>query len=579
MAKGKKSKTPKRSFGDLKKANEEKAVERNKQAEANENKNKTSGSGSGSGGGGGKDKKEMSAAKVKSEALRHGGRTKDLFGNELNYVKFLDKYDIDYNDIQEIRKYGNRPDLGARAFYKSILNKGIASNPLDQDLVKRMLDYDVPTDKQGNPLFDSYKRIGKGDRELYGNPLKDVPFLSSIGEAIPNTRNDFASLVADSIVGIPGVTSMARGIMDKIAGGSGDYTSAQRYFKNYFPDDQAKVNQLALASLDPKFQRDVFESPVYAASQNYSGALSGTGGGIPSLASNIPPSSAQSYSGNTTDAMMINNAPQNTMLAGLTDEQKTLLDGRRNMYPEMLGIQEMLDNLPKGDPNDPATFEDVETYLTNNQSSVANEGGMDSVLAQIAMENQNNSLPYSFQDSLKNATADLNTSQIPTLDPRVNFNTSLGTFGVSPRGFDYNNQGAILDDKINIGVGVNPYNQSYDVGFNSYLPNDFGISGGYSSEGDGGIMASKFFPTDLKGFNGFGFSGGANMASNGQFDPTLGIATQIDPLQMLGLGSGPMNFPVTVDARGTYRDGRIDPSVDFNIPFSNDYSGLGYLFK
>ena len=92
-------------------------------------------------------------------------------------------------------------------------------------------------------------------------------------------------------------------------------------------------------------------------------------------------------------------------------------------------------------------------------------------------------------------------------------------------------------------------------------------------------MASKFFPTDLKGFNGFGFSGGANMASNGQFDPTLGIATQIDPLQMLGLGSGPMNFPVTVDARGTYRDGRIDPSVDFNIPFSNDYSGLGYLFK
>ena len=52
------------------------------------------------------------------------------------------------------------------------------------------------------------------------------------------------------------------------------------------------------------------------------------------------------------------------MLAGLTDEQKALLDKRRNMYPGILGTQEMLNNLPKGDPNDPATFEDVETYLT-----------------------------------------------------------------------------------------------------------------------------------------------------------------------------------------------------------------------
>ena len=493
MAKGRKSKTPKRSFGDLKKSNENKAVKR--QAKANENKDK-------------KDppKEEMSLAAAKSKALRHGGRTKDLFGNELDYVKVLNQNDIDYNDIKEIRKYGNRPDLAARAFYKNILNKGIASNPLDQDLVKRMLDYEVP---EG---INSFTRIGEGDRELYGNPLKDVPFLSSIGEAIPNTRNDFASLAADSIVGIPGVTSMARGLMDKIAGGSGDYTSAQRYFKNYFPDDQAKVNQLALASLDPEFQRDVFESPVYGASQNYDGALSGAGGGIPSLASNIPPSSAQSYSG--------------------------------------------------GD-----------------QSSVLREEGMDSVLAQIAKENQNNYSPYSFQDALKNATADLNTSAVPNLDPRVNFNTRLGTFGVSPRGFDYNNQGAIFNDKVNIGGGVDPYNQSYNVGFNSYLPNNIGLSGGYSSGQDGGIMASKFFDTDLEGFNGFGFSGGANITNDGRFDPTFGIATQIDPLQMLGLGDGPMNFPVTVDARGTYRNGRIDPSVNFSVPFSNDYSGLGYLFK
>jgi hypothetical protein len=60
--------------------------------------------------------------------------------------------------------------------------------------------------------------------------------------------------------------------------------------------------------------------------------------------------------------MMINNAP--ITMAGLTDEQKMLLDQRRNMYPGMLGIQEMLDQLPDGDPNDPATYQDVETYLT-----------------------------------------------------------------------------------------------------------------------------------------------------------------------------------------------------------------------
>ena len=228
MAKGKKSKTPKRSFGDLKKSNE--------------NKNK-------------KDppKEEMSLAAAKSKALQNQGRTTDLFGNELDYVKVLNQNDIDYNDIKEIRKYGNRPDLAARAFYGNILNKGIASNPLDQDLVKRMLGYEVP---EG---INSFTRIGEGDRELYGNPLKDVPFLSSIGEAIPNTRNKIAGYAADAVVGFPGFTSMTRGIMDKIAGGSGDYTSAQRYFKNYFPDDQAKVNQLALASLDPQFQRDVFE--------------------------------------------------------------------------------------------------------------------------------------------------------------------------------------------------------------------------------------------------------------------------------------------------------------------------------
>ena len=207
---------------------------------------------------------------------------------------------------------------------------------------------------------------------------------------------------------------------------------------------------------------------------------------------------------------------------------------------------------------------------------------MDSVLAQIAKENQNNYSPYSFQDALKNATADL--YSLPSFDPLNNrLNTSVGSFGVSPQGqVTYNNQGGVLNDKINLGGAFDPFTGRYDVGGNTFLPNNnnIGLSGGFSSEGDGGIMASKFFPTDLKGFNGFGFSGGANMSSNGQIDPSFGIATQIDPLQMLGLGNGPMNFPVTIDARGSVSDGRINPSINFNIPYgNNDYNGLGYLFK
>tara|TARA_R110000823_G_scaffold31052_1_gene88744 strand:+ start:1571 stop:2440 length:870 start_codon:yes stop_codon:yes gene_type:complete len=63
--------------------------------------------------------------------------------------------------------------------------------------------------------------------------------------------------------------------------------------------------------------------------------------------------------------MMINNAPQNTYMARLTDEQKMLLNKRRGNYDMgIFGIQEMLDQLPDGDPNDPATYQDVETYLT-----------------------------------------------------------------------------------------------------------------------------------------------------------------------------------------------------------------------
>jgi hypothetical protein len=50
-------------------------------------------------------------------------------------------------------------------------------------------------------------------------------------------------------------------------------------------------------------------------------------------------------------------------MAGLTDTQKKLLDQRRGMYPDILGAQEMLDNISsEDDPNDPATIEDIQKY-------------------------------------------------------------------------------------------------------------------------------------------------------------------------------------------------------------------------
>jgi hypothetical protein len=50
-------------------------------------------------------------------------------------------------------------------------------------------------------------------------------------------------------------------------------------------------------------------------------------------------------------------------MAGLTDKQKKLLDQRRGMYPDILGAQEMLNNISsEDDPNDPATIEDIQKY-------------------------------------------------------------------------------------------------------------------------------------------------------------------------------------------------------------------------
>ena len=63
-------------------------------------------------------------------------------------------------------------------------------------------------------------------------------------------------------------------------------------------------------------------------------------------------------------------------LAGLTEKQKELLDQRKGMYPDVLGAQEMLDNIKsEDDPNDPATIKDVTTYLGADGGRVAAMNG------------------------------------------------------------------------------------------------------------------------------------------------------------------------------------------------------------
>jgi len=50
-------------------------------------------------------------------------------------------------------------------------------------------------------------------------------------------------------------------------------------------------------------------------------------------------------------------------VADLTEKQKKLLDQRRGMYPDILGDQEMLDNISsENDPNSPATIDDIRRY-------------------------------------------------------------------------------------------------------------------------------------------------------------------------------------------------------------------------
>ena len=68
--------------------------------------------------------------------------------------------------------------------------------------------------------------------------------------------------------------------------------------------------------------------------------------------------------GNNLASLTNNELPANDIFAGLTEKQKMLLDQRSGMYPDILGAQEMLNNISSEDnPDDPATIKDVTTYL------------------------------------------------------------------------------------------------------------------------------------------------------------------------------------------------------------------------
>ena len=59
--------------------------------------------------------------------------------------------------------------------------------------------------------------------------------------------------------------------------------------------------------------------------------------------------------------------PQVDLFAGLTKKQEMMLNQRKNQYPDILGAQEMLNNISsEDDPNDPATVQDIETFYGAN---------------------------------------------------------------------------------------------------------------------------------------------------------------------------------------------------------------------
>ena len=77
------------------------------------------------------------------------------------------------------------------------------------------------------------------------------------------------------------------------------------------------------------------------------------------------------------DQTSLDTENKNMMLAGLTEKQKQLLDERKGMR-DALGDDFLLDTIKQNDdPNDPATLEDVQTYLGADGGRVAAmDGGM-----------------------------------------------------------------------------------------------------------------------------------------------------------------------------------------------------------
>jgi len=74
------------------------------------------------------------------------------------------------------------------------------------------------------------------------------------------------------------------------------------------------------------------------------------------------------------DNTVIDNTVPDNLMAGLTKKQMMLLDQRKNMYPDILGAQEMLDNISsEDDPDDPATIQNIKDYYAG--TYVGAQGG------------------------------------------------------------------------------------------------------------------------------------------------------------------------------------------------------------
>ncbi len=74
------------------------------------------------------------------------------------------------------------------------------------------------------------------------------------------------------------------------------------------------------------------------------------------------------------DNTVIDNTVPDNLMAGLTKKQMMLLDQRKSHYPDILGAQEMLDNISSEDnPDDPATIQNIKDYYAG--TYVGAQGG------------------------------------------------------------------------------------------------------------------------------------------------------------------------------------------------------------